>query len=93
MSWATHDLEPYVIQRKLGLAVAIVPLLVGSYSPDIFTKWFVYGFDFLGIHAQAGDPESFHRSWPGVGFTHSLGVRRRSSRGSSTWSRAARSGP
>ena len=46
MSWATHDLEPYVIQRKLGLAVAIVPLLVGSYSPDIFTKWFVYGFDF-----------------------------------------------
>lgn len=72
MSWATHDLEPYVIQRKLGLAVAIVPLLVGSYSPDIFTKWFVYGFDFLGIHAQAGDPESFHRSWPGVGFTHSL---------------------
>ena len=72
MSWATHDLEPYVIQRKLGLAVAIVPLLVGSYSPDIFTKWFVYGFDFLGIHAQATDPESFHRSWPGVGFTHSL---------------------
>ena len=72
MSWATHDLEPYVIQRKLGLAVAIVPLLVGSYSPDIFTKWFVYGFDFLGIHAQASDPEAFHRSWPGVGFTHSL---------------------
>ena len=72
MSWATHDLEPYVFQRKLGLAVAIVPLLIGSYSPDILSKWFVYGFDAFGVHLQADNPSEFHRGWPGVGFTHSL---------------------
>ena len=72
MSWATHDLEPYVLQRKLGLAVAIVPLLIGSYSPDILTKWFVYGVDLFGTTLQASDPADFHRGWPGVGFTHSL---------------------
>ena len=72
MSWATHDLEPYVFQRKLGLAVAIVPLLIGSYSPDILSKWFVYGFDAFGIVLKADNPPEFHRSWPGVGFTHSL---------------------
>jgi membrane-bound metal-dependent hydrolase YbcI (DUF457 family) len=72
MSWATHDLEPYVFQRKLGLAVAIIPLLLGSYAPDILTKWFVYGIDVFGIHLEASDPAQFHRGWPGVGFTHSL---------------------
>lgn len=72
MSWATHDLEPYVFQRKLGIAVAIVPLLIGSYSPDILSKWFVYGVDVFGIHLKADTPAEFHRSWPGVGFTHSL---------------------
>jgi membrane-bound metal-dependent hydrolase YbcI (DUF457 family) len=72
MSWATHDLEPYVIQRKLGVTVAIIPLLLGSYSPDILSKWFVYGIDVFGAHLEAGDPAQFHRGWPGVGFTHSL---------------------
>jgi len=72
MSWAAHDLEPYVFQRKLGIGVAIVPLLIGSYSPDILTKWFVYGIDVFGVHLQASDPAQFHRGWPGVGFTHSL---------------------
>jgi membrane-bound metal-dependent hydrolase YbcI (DUF457 family) len=72
VSWATHDLEPYVIQRKLGLAVAIVPLLLGSYSPDILTKWLVYGVDLFGTELKADDPAQFHRGWPGVGFTHSL---------------------
>jgi membrane-bound metal-dependent hydrolase YbcI (DUF457 family) len=72
MSWATHDLEPYVIQRHLGLKVAIVPLLIGSYSPDLLSKWFVYGIDVFGLHLEATDPAQFHRGWPGVGFTHSL---------------------
>jgi membrane-bound metal-dependent hydrolase YbcI (DUF457 family) len=72
VSWATHDLEPYVFQRKLGLTVAIIPLLIGSYSPDILTKWFVYGIDPFGVELQASDPAQFHRGWPGVGFTHSL---------------------
>ena len=73
MSWAAHDLEPYAIQKHLGVKVAFVPLLIGSYSPDILSKWFVYGIDVLGIKLRADDPEQFHRGWPGVGFTHSLG--------------------
>lgn len=75
MSWAAHDLEPYVFQRhlgRLGLKVAFVPLLIGSYSPDLATKWFVYGIDVLGVHVGAEDPAQFHRGWPGAGFTHSL---------------------
>ena len=43
VSWAAHDLEPYAIQKHLGLKLAFVPLLIGSYSPDMMTKWFVYG--------------------------------------------------
>ena len=72
MSWAAHDLEPYAIQRHFGRRVAILPLLVGSYSPDILSKWFVYGIHVFGIELRADDPAQFHRGWPGVGFTHSL---------------------
>lgn len=72
MSWAAHDLEPYAIQRHLGGKVAIVPLLIGSYSPDLATKWFVYGISLFGLDVGADNPAQFHRSWPGVGFTHSL---------------------
>jgi membrane-bound metal-dependent hydrolase YbcI (DUF457 family) len=72
VSWATHDLEPFVFQRELKLAVAIVPLLIGSYSPDILSKWFVYGTDVFGVTLKADNPSEFHRGWPGVGFTHSL---------------------
>ena len=43
MSWAAHDVEPYAIQWHMRLKVAFVPLLIGSYSPDMMTKWFVYG--------------------------------------------------
>jgi len=72
MSWAAHDLEPYAIQRHLGRRVAIIPLLIGSYAPDLSTKWFVYGINLFGIELKADDPAQFHRGWPGVGFTHSL---------------------
>jgi hypothetical protein len=72
MSWAAHDLEPYAIQKHLGLKVAFVPLLIGSYAPDLFTKWFVYGVTVFGISLKADDPTQFHRGWPGFGFTHSL---------------------
>src|SRR5918995_1612125 len=72
MSWAAHDLEPYAIQRHLGGKVAIVPLLIGSYSPDAATKWFVYGISAFGVDVGADDPAEFHRGWPGVGFMHSL---------------------
>jgi hypothetical protein len=72
MSWAAHDLEPYAFQRHLGGKVAFVPLLIGSYSPDLFSKWFVYGVSAFGVELKADDPITFHRGWPGVGFTHSL---------------------
>jgi membrane-bound metal-dependent hydrolase YbcI (DUF457 family) len=72
MSWAAHDLEPYALQRHFGRRIAIAPLLIGSYSPDMFSKWFVYGIDVLGIELKADNPVQFHRGWPGVGFTHSL---------------------
>ncbi len=72
MSWAAHDLEPYVIQKHLGKRVAFVPLLIGSYSPDMMSKWFVYGVGVAGLELKADNPAQFHRGWPGVGFTHSL---------------------
>jgi membrane-bound metal-dependent hydrolase YbcI (DUF457 family) len=73
MSWAAHDLEPYALQKHFGKAVAFVPLVIGSYAPDLLTKWLVYGSDLAGILSiKPDDPESFHRGWPGVGFTHSL---------------------
>ena len=72
MSWAAHDLEPYVIQKELGKRVAFVPLLIGSYAPDLATKWFVYGITLAGVELKADNPAQFHRGWPGFGFTHSL---------------------
>jgi hypothetical protein len=72
MSWAAHDLEPYAFQRHLTLKIAFVPLLLGSYAPDLMTKWFVYGITIFGIELKADDPVQFHRGWPGFGFTHSF---------------------
>jgi hypothetical protein len=72
MSWAAHDLEPYVIQKHCGKKIAFMPLLAGSYAPDMLTKWFVYGVGFAGVEVKASNPAQFHRGWPGVGFTHSL---------------------
>jgi hypothetical protein len=72
MSWAAHDLEPYAFQRHLKLKIAFVPLLLGSYAPDLMTKWFVYGITIFGIKLKADDPVQFHRGWPGFGFTHSF---------------------
>ncbi len=72
MSWSAHDFEAYVIQRHLGGRVSLLPLLVGTYAPDTFTKWFVYGVDLGFINLAASDPAQFHRGWPGGGFTHSI---------------------
>ena len=72
MSWVAHDAEPYVIQKHLGRRVAMVPLLLGSYAPDMATKWFVYGVSLFGVSLKADNPAQFHRGYPGAGFTHSL---------------------
>ncbi len=72
MSWAAHDIEPYLMKAKLGIAISLPFALLGSYSPDILTKWMVYGLDFSGHAHLVKDPVQLHRGWPGVGFTHSL---------------------
>ncbi len=70
MSWAAHDIEPYLVRAKIGIAVSIPFCLLGSYSPDIVTKWAVYGLDFAGHAHLVDDPVELHRGWPGLGFTH-----------------------
>ena len=72
MSWAAHDFETYVIQRHLGLRVSFLGILAGTYAPDVFTKWYVYGVNKGPIDFGAANPAQFHRGWPGGGFTHSL---------------------
>lgn len=72
MSWAAHDLEPYLFRVKLGGAISLPFCLAGSYSPDILTKWAVYGLGFSGHHKLVDDPVHLHRGFPGVGFTHTL---------------------
>jgi len=72
VSWAAHDIEPYLIRAKLGAAISVPFCLLGSYSPDLFTKWAVYGLDFSGNAKIVDDPVQLHRGFPGVGFTHSL---------------------
>ena len=46
MSWAAHDLEPYLFRAKFAALISLPLCLFGSYSPDIFTKWAVYGLDY-----------------------------------------------
>jgi len=72
MSWAAHDLEPYLFKRELGVRLSFIFCLAGSYSPDLFTKWMVYGLDFSGKDELVSDPVKLHRGWPGLGFTHTL---------------------
>ncbi len=72
MSWAAHEFETYVIQRHLGTRVSFLGVVAGTYAPDAFTKWYVYGVNRWGIEVGAENPAQFHRGWPGAGFTHSL---------------------
>ena len=63
MSWAAHEFENYFLQKHVGLKVSFFGIVLGTFLPDLFTKWLVY---------QSDDPAQFHRGWPGVGFTHSF---------------------
>ena len=73
MSWAAHDLEPYVIQKHTGqegglravahrLVLARPASRSGSSTGSVSPGW----------ELKADNPAQFHRGWPGVGFTHSL---------------------
>lgn len=72
MSWAAHEFEAYVMQRHLGIRVSFLGIVAGTYAPDAFTKWYVYGVDKGPISFGAANPAQFHRGWPGAGFTHSI---------------------
>jgi membrane-bound metal-dependent hydrolase YbcI (DUF457 family) len=79
MSWVAHDVEPYVLklhmarfEAKFGFGVSFLAILIGSWFPDMATKWIVYGTTIGPWKFDVADAASFHRSWPGVGFTHSL---------------------
>jgi membrane-bound metal-dependent hydrolase YbcI (DUF457 family) len=63
VSWAAHEFENYFIQKHVGVKASFLGVVLGTQLPDLFTKYFVYSAD---------DPASFHRGWPGVGFSHSL---------------------
>ena len=49
-----------------------MPLLLGSYAPDLMTKWYVYGIHLGPWDLKADNAAQFHRGWPGLGFTHSF---------------------
>jgi hypothetical protein len=63
MSWAAHEFENYFIQQKTNVKASFFGIALGTFAPDLFTKYFVY---------QSDDAAHFHRGWPGVGFTHSF---------------------
>lgn len=72
MSWAAHEFEPYSLQRHLGGRVSFLAMALGSFGPDQFTKWYVYGIHRGPLDLGAQNPAQFHRGWPGAGFTHSI---------------------
>ncbi len=65
MSWAAHEFENYLLQRKAAAKVSFLALAIGGLGPDLFTKFFVY-------HVSPENAARFHRGFPGVGFSHSL---------------------
>ena len=72
MSWAAHELESYVLQKHVNAKVSYLAILLGCLLPDLFTKLPVYGWSIGSFTLKADFPARYHRSWPGVGFTHSL---------------------
>jgi hypothetical protein len=72
MSWATHELENYFIQKHGKLRMSFLAVALGAFLPDLLTKGFVYGFHLGNWGIDVSDPIKFHRGWPGAGFTHSL---------------------
>jgi hypothetical protein len=63
------------MQRHFGKRVAITPLILGSYAPDLATKWFVYGITVFGVKLKADNPAQFHPLGP-IGRWIARAVRR-----------------
>ena len=77
MSWAAHQFETYAVMahlpKKMRGKVSYFAVYLGDFVPDFLAKFWVYGITVNGKRYGASVPERWHRGWPGMGFTHTLG--------------------
>ena len=77
MSWAAHQFETYAVMahlpKKMRGKVSYFAVYLGDFVPDFLAKFWVYGITINGKRYGASVPERWHRGWPGMGFTHTLG--------------------
>lgn len=76
MSWAAHQFEVYAVQahlpKKMQGKVSFFGIFLGDATPDLLSKFWVYGVTIGDTHYGASVPQQWHRGWPGMGFTHTL---------------------
>ena len=76
MSWAAHQFEVYAVQahlpKKMRGKVSFFGIFLGDATPDLLSKFWVYGITIGGTRYGADTPHQWHRGWPGMGFTHTL---------------------
>ncbi|MGH9185921.1 MAG: metal-dependent hydrolase [Acidimicrobiales bacterium] len=76
MSWAAHQFEIYAVQahlpKKMRGKVSFFGILLGDFTPDFLSKFWVYGITIGDRHYGATVPQQWHRGWPGMGPTHTL---------------------
>jgi hypothetical protein len=77
MSWAAHQFETYAVMahlpKKMRGKVSYWGVYLGDFFPDFLAKFWVYGITINGKRYGAAIPQQWHRGWPGMGFTHTLG--------------------
>ncbi len=76
MSWAAHQFEVYAVQahlpKKMRGKVSFFGIFLGDATPDLLSKFWVYGVTIGDTRYGAESPHQWHRGWPGMGFTHTL---------------------
>ena len=76
MSWAAHQFEVYAVQghlpKKMRGQISFFAIFFGDFTPDFLAKFWVYGITINGHHYGAKHPYIWHRSWPGMGFAHTM---------------------
>lgn len=76
MSWAAHQFEVYAVQahlpKKMRGKVSFFGIFLGDATPDLLSKFWVYGITIGDTRYGADSPHQWHRGWPGMGFTHTL---------------------
>ena len=51
-----RPVRPAALERRLGFRISFVAITFGSWAPDLFTKWFIYGINIAGYEIRADDP-------------------------------------